>query len=606
MRSEVRRGDHTSLATLLHDRRSDDQPVAFDGGTSRTWGSFTGDVRGLCARLQQSPAERWLLVSDDAYAFAVALFAVAHSGGVAVLPPNAQAGTLARLAGFVDGFLVDDATALPATAAGDVVAPLGHRAQAAIELATLDPDAAFVEFLTSGTTGESKRVPKRLRHLDHELAVLEEVFGDVVGTARVFATVSHQHIYGALFRVLWPLACGRPFSSRTFLHGVEAVAQMTGDPAVLVSSPVQLRAMADAGVLRGARPVAIYSSGALLDGRTAGAVAETAGVPVTEVLGSTETGGVAWRRCPRGDEQPWQPLPGVRLCVDANGNLAVSSPFVSIGEPEAPGMYRFVMGDRGAIDACGTFALHGRADRIVKIGGKRLSLPEMENEISRGPLAEEAALVVSQRGLELRVCAAVVLSAAGRVRLNEIGRAELGRELAAALAPFFDRVLLPRAWRFVEQLPRNPQGKLTAAALQELFAGDAAPERDQGSGHDVAIPHDLGGPVVAPVLLAERRTENELVRDCTVPPDLAFFAGHFDDMPVVAGVVHLLWVVAAIESLLGTAPRVIGVEALKFKRPLLPGENFTLAVTLDGARHSARFRLSRADEEISSGRVQFG
>src|SRR5690606_29931429 len=131
----------------------------------------------------------------------------------------------------------------------------------------------------------------------------------------------------------------------------------------------------------------------------AAAVAETAGVPVTEVLGSTETGGVAWRQCPRGDDQPWQPLPRVRLAADANGNLAVSSPFVSVGEPNATGMYRFVMGDRGAIDASGTFALHGRADRIVKIGGKRLSLAEMENEIARGPLADEVALVVLQRGL---------------------------------------------------------------------------------------------------------------------------------------------------------------------------------------------------------------
>ena len=52
---------------------------------------------GAARCLASADAKRWLVFADDAYDFAVSLMAVAHSGGIAVLPPNAQEGTLNRL-----------------------------------------------------------------------------------------------------------------------------------------------------------------------------------------------------------------------------------------------------------------------------------------------------------------------------------------------------------------------------------------------------------------------------------------------------------------------------------------------------------------------------
>ena len=88
----------------------------------------------------------------------------------------------------------------------------------------LDRDAPFAEFETSGTTGEGRWIPKALRHLEDEIETLEAVFGARLPRgARVFATVSHQHIYGLLFRVLWPLGAGRPFHANLLLHCPGAV-----------------------------------------------------------------------------------------------------------------------------------------------------------------------------------------------------------------------------------------------------------------------------------------------------------------------------------------------------------------------------------------------
>lgn len=66
---------------------------------------------------------------------------------------------------------------------------------------------------TSGSTGAPQPIGKTFRQLDAEIAALEATFGGRLGNAGIRGTVSHQHIYGLLFRVLWPLATGRAFDA---------------------------------------------------------------------------------------------------------------------------------------------------------------------------------------------------------------------------------------------------------------------------------------------------------------------------------------------------------------------------------------------------------
>ena len=159
----------------------------------------------------------------------------------------------------------------------------------------------------------------------------------------------------------------------------------------------------------------------------------------------------------------------------------------------------------------------------------------------------------------------------------------MGHELAEYLAPYWDRALLPRAWRCVAALPRNSQGKVTQDALRRLFS---EPE-----------------PVLEPLVLSERRSAEALELRCKVPADLAFLDGHFPGLPVVAGVVQLRWVIELAAPLLGGAPDIAAVEALKFRAPLTPGREFSLALQLSPARDKLHFRLWDGDRELSSGRV---
>jgi len=66
----------------------------------------------------------------------------------------------------------------------------------------------------------------------------------------------------------------------------------------------------------------------------------------------------------------------------------------------------------------------------------------------------------------------VVLSAKGQLVLRSAGKLTLNRLLKQHLLQRFERVLLPRKFRYVQALPYNNQGKLPRAQLEALFQND--------------------------------------------------------------------------------------------------------------------------------------
>ena len=190
---------------------------------------------------------------------------------------------------------------------------------------------------------------KSVRHLEDEVATLEARFGAALGPGtRMLATAAPQHLYGLLFRVLWPLAAGRPFLRTPLLHPEELVPTMDEGDFALASTPLALRRLAERAELtsRAAQCRAVFSSGGPLEAGVARRVADALGAPPYEVYGSTETGGIAVRQQWAGDEA-WQPLPGVTTALDPETErLVVTSPFVSGGEPADAGCTRLATGDR--------------------------------------------------------------------------------------------------------------------------------------------------------------------------------------------------------------------------------------------------------------------
>jgi acyl-coenzyme A synthetase/AMP-(fatty) acid ligase len=446
---------------LLARGRPGDSTVCTDGGHRIAWGDFAARAGGIARALAGRTERRWLIRCEHPLDFIAALLAVLHSNGRAVIAPGPQPGMIEQLRPAYDAVIGDGA---PATLDVADIEPCRH------EFQIIAPRGAMIDLFTSGSSGEPKRIEKSLAQLETEAAALESCWGTAIGRATMVATVPHHHIYGMLFRLVWPLASGRPFDAALCADPrllLDTLAR-AGD-AVLVSSPAHLTRLPELISLESLRPAArrIFSSGGPLPAATAEEYNRRLGAPPTEVYGSTESGGVAWREQDASEHgTAWTPFAGLGLRLDPQGALCLRSPYLA---DEA----WLTMGDAAELLPDGRFRLKGRLDRIVKIEGKRISLPELEHALRQHPWVLDAAVVPLTGGKELLGAVVVLREAA---RLHE-GREPLVGALREFLLQRFERVLVPRQWRFPERLPADERGKLTAAGLGAMFrqqqGGDA-------------------------------------------------------------------------------------------------------------------------------------
>jgi 3-hydroxymyristoyl/3-hydroxydecanoyl-(acyl carrier protein) dehydratase len=314
----------------------------------------------------------------------------------------------------------------------------------------------------------------------------------------------------------------------------------------------------------------VFSSGAPLPADTARALDERLGWPVAEVFGSSETGGIAWRS---GIGGPWRPFPRVSVRVGDDECLLLDSPLLP-GDAPRP----FACADRVALRADGTFDLLGRTDGVVKVGGKRVSLREIEERLLALPgVLDAAALACAQAGARgEEIWAAVVAPGwtAERIRI--------------ALAHWLDPVAVPRRVRVVPALQRDGSGKLPRARLAALFERALAPN----SGF--AIDSETRG--------SDGRGRDVHTIAVTVPRDLVFFDGHFVGRPVLPGIVQLerfaLREARRVWSDLGTLERVL---RLKFSKIICPGTRIVLTLSRVPGAGVVEFAISSTDGPCASG-----
>ena len=161
----------------------------------------------------------------------------------------------------------------------------------------LNLDSAQLTVFTSGSQGEPKSIKKTLRQFQNEIECLEQQWGQILGHAQVFSTVSQQHIYGLIFRILWPLAAKRCFHSTLFVSP-EALLKAVGKVNVFwVASPAQLKRLDERTAWQDiSKFKAVFSSGGSLPEEAGRQIYENTRHKVIEVYGSSETGGIAWRQ----------------------------------------------------------------------------------------------------------------------------------------------------------------------------------------------------------------------------------------------------------------------------------------------------------------------
>ncbi|MNG82918.1 peptide synthase [compost metagenome] len=403
------------------------------------------------------PGARWALCFDDSLLFTQALLACALGGYQAILPGHQRLAGLQALQAQFDGLLTDGEPPGAALAVPQLRLPL-LVADDELEAdgAALLPERLDLTLFSSGSTGEPKAIPKAWPQLEAELRVQMALWGERLADTRVLASVSHQHIYGLLFRILLPLCLGRPFDRRSIDYPEQLALQTA--PWCLIASPAFLSRLDPAIPAAGCRLI-VSSGGPLQPGDAQQAKLLLGQLPV-EIFGSSETGGIGWRQRHQ-VQTPWTTLPGVEVRVGPEQGLLLRSPFLAEDDWLA-------CADRILMTGAG-FELLGRQDRVVKLEEKRISLDEVEARLQGLAEVESAAVLPLQQGQRQILGAVLVLSEAGTARWAELGPGRFLLALRQQLRPWLEPVALPRSVRRVEQMPVNAQGKRPWPQLKELF-----------------------------------------------------------------------------------------------------------------------------------------
>ncbi len=545
-------------------------------GSPITWSGLCARVDFWCARLRLLPGPKIAVHHSNSIEFISIVFGLWRLNRIPVIPANTLDATLDAITAETDCF----------------VGEFGHRS-AAIDQTGAETPAMITEMpqtdvrqtalimFTSGSTGAPTAIHKSFEQLNGEMVLLETQWGREAAGTLTLGTVSHHHMYGLPFRLLWPLVSGRPFLNQGLIY-LEQLLALRQFRSTLISSPAHLDHLPETldwpAVQRSIQRV--FSAGAPLSPAAAESCSQRMSAVITEIYGSTETGAVAFRDPVHAG--PWQPLPGVTV-KSVQGKLAVNSPAVDRDR-------WLVTEDLCEIDAGGRFRLTGRADRIVKVAGKRVSLTAIESALGAHPWVEKVAILLLQQR-KSRIGAVVRLTDQGIAALVDRGRRAIGKELLAGLKDSVEPVALPRYWRFVSTMPVNPQGKTTASELAPLFDDDNRPRYPQIL--ETVTPGEPGD-----------LPDEALVR-FVVPQDLLYLEGHFPGKPILPGVVQVGWAIHYSRQWLGNTGEFRRLEALKFQRVIQPGERIALHLKLDRNTGKLTFSYASGDVSHSSGRVVF-
>ena len=177
-------------------------------------------------------------------------------------------------------------------------------------------------------------------------------------------------------------------------------------------------------------------------------------------------------------------LPGIRTFVldehdrplppDTEGEIALAGPVVMKGYYKRPDLTAEVMvdvrlsdaetvrcfrtGDIGKVDGDGFLFITGRKKEMIIVGGENVFPREIEEALNHHPTVHDSAVVGKPDGMRGEVVVAFV-------EINE-GAAFDESELRAWCRDHLAQFKVPREIRAIDELPRNPTGKIMRRKLK--------------------------------------------------------------------------------------------------------------------------------------------
>lgn len=346
------------------------------------------------------------------------------------------------------------------------------------------PDDTLVILYTSGTSGRPKGVMLSDRNLSSNVAQVVS-WAEFDHRDVMLGVLPQFHSFGLTVMTLLPLVVGcRAVYTARFVPARILELARRERPTVFVAIPSMYNALLHSKSAEPAQFASlryVVSGGEPLPEKVASGFLERFGKRINEGYGLTETSPVTnWclphefrphsvGRALAGIEERIVAPDGAVLGAGQDGEVRIKGPNVMKGYYNLPELTASVFdeqgffrtGDMGRFDADGHLSITGRIKEMLIISGENVFPREIEEAVNHHPLVKDSAVVGMHdpsRG-EVPVCF---------VELKE-GVAWDEHAVRSFVRDRLPPYKVPREFRVLDALPRNPTGKILRRALVELL-----------------------------------------------------------------------------------------------------------------------------------------
>lgn len=365
------------------------------------------------------------------------------------------------------------------------------KARTITEFPAVDPTKVFVLFKTSGSCGEKKTIKKSLQNLLNESKNLISEF-EFPEDLTFISTTTPKHLFGFTFHFMLALNCAKLLTDE-----ITIPEDINTKNTCLITTPSFLEKMQKYNNTPVIKPSFIFSAGSALK-PTVFKFAQDIADNVIDIYGSTETGIIAHRET---STENFKLFKSIQIEPKEDSTLVYTA--YSAVSP-------VLINDKLTINN-NKIKIEGRTDRTFKIQEKRVNAAEIEALLNKTSLIDDCYVFQHKD----KLACLTVLSQKGQDYFYKNGVVELTKSLKSTIKNCFE--IIPQKWKFTDEIPKTNSGKIDREEIEKLF------------GLNLSIP-----------LIVEKQADSNsariklfFYRNCN------FFKGHFDNFPLVPGVVQL-------------------------------------------------------------------
>lgn len=418
----------------------------------------------------------------------------------------------------------------------------------------INPKEIFITLFTSGSTFSPKKIKKTLYNVFAESDdIYEQFYSDYPPETLVVATTNPAHMFSLTFYFILPFNNGYLIDTERVVFPEELDLKKNY---ILISTPAFLDRIIDYKLK--SFPEIIFTAGSKLKQKTFEIFEKNS--KVVDIYGSTETSTIAFRT--NSQDEKLTLINNVKLDTTADVITAKSEYFL----PDY-----LTIADAYEMVNEKQFILKNRTDRIVKILEKRISLNEIENILNRHEFVQNNYCLKYEDNL----AAAVVLNAKGKEFFLKNGKFKTVNEIKNFCKNFSE--IPPKKWKILYEIPVTECGKINKEKIEKIFELNLS----------------------YPFIISKNVNQNSAELKLIFTKKSNFFDGHFENFPIVPGVVQLFFADYFAEDIFAQKLPLEDIKKIKFSNIILP--DVPVNLVLKNNEKNIEFTYLSDDKIFSSG-----